>query len=639
MKYVVLVEDDAKFRSEIVEALTTFDPQLRIKEFPHLDEYADWIKQLITKGKALFEDKDPEVRLVISKVEFLGKEHLGLLRKTRDLFINKGLCTKDDPTGFVLTTFDKPEFKISELEDRILNNVIYKPFDRLILSQHLIYAMDGRHPPSKYTVHNQKTSATIEMLKDVPLESLSEVGFVTRNDRMINVGSLAKYYGSLFTSDRQRSVFAKAIRCEPHPEYPEEFRCSFSFFGADSNQLNAIRKLAKNPSAEVTDVLASQTPTPHRILNIALLDGDPTQAENLKASLLRTFEQINVKTYSHPSEFLTEQLPEEFLKNVQLKRFVNTTDPFDMVIDATGNKLLGFDHVNEKEFTILGKTPKDILFQSGFLVKSFQEFDKRKLKDLLAGTFEILPENHIFKFHHLHETYYLELKSAERKRMDKYGGLVFVLKWQELTKEQTIAHLVHEKQTSGIVDAIITHADLLGTQWDGLLQFFTKINMEAAAPKVFIYNAKPMSDLAKRQYGPLIEDIFLNPFDRSYLLKRFLLSFPLLKTLESIHIPSIRFREQIKVANPIEVTELSEAGLVLKYHRPLPLGVFREFVLWREHEVGTPEIVATCNFVEPDEADKTKQKCHFVFFGMTDAFLKHIRVWIRDSYVHSKQKG
>ena len=54
MKYVVLVEDDAKFRSEIVEALTTFDPQLRIKEFPHLDEYADWIKQLITKGK-LFE--------------------------------------------------------------------------------------------------------------------------------------------------------------------------------------------------------------------------------------------------------------------------------------------------------------------------------------------------------------------------------------------------------------------------------------------------------------------------------------------------------------------------------------------------------------------------------------------------------
>ncbi len=639
MKYVVLVEDDAKFRSEIVEALTTFDPQLRIKEFPHLDEYADWIKQLITKGKALFEDKDPEVRLVISKVEFLGKEHLGLLRKTRDLFIAKGLCNKEDPTGFVLTTFDKPEFNITDLEDRILNNVIYKPFDRLILSQHLIYAMDGRHPPSKHTVHNQKTSATIEMLKDVPLESLSEVGFVTRNDRPINVGSLAKYYGSLFTSDRQRSVFAKAIRCEPHPEYPDEFRCSFSFFGADTNQLNAIRKLAKNPSAEVTDILSSQNPTPHRILNIALLDADSTQAENLKASLLRTFEQISVKTYSNPSDFLTEQLPEEFLKNVQLKRFVNTTESFDMVIDATGNKLVGFDRVNEKEFTLLGKIPKDILFQNGFLIKGFNEVDKRKLKEIVAGTFEISAENHIFKFHHLNDTYYLELKSAERKRLDKFGGLVFVLQWQELTKDQAIAYLVHEKKNSGSVDSIIIHADLLGSNWDGLLQYFSKINHETPAPTLFVINAKAQSDLAKRKYGPWIEDIFLAPFDRSYLLKRFLISFPLLKTLESIHIPSIRFREQIKVANPIEVTELSEAGLVLKYHRPLPLGAFREFVLWREHEVGTPEIVATCNYVEPDEADKTKQKCHFVFFGMTDAFLKHIRVWIRDSYVHSKQKS
>jgi hypothetical protein len=639
MKYVVLIEDDAKFRSEIVEALTTFDPQLRIKEFPHLDEYAEWIKQLITKGKSLFEDKEPEVRLVISKVEFLGKEHLGLLRKTRDLFIAKGLCSKEDPTGFVLTTFDKSEFNIVDLEDRILNNVIYKPFDRLILSQHLIYAMDGRHPPSKYTVHNQKTSATIEMLKDVPLESLSEVGFVTRNDRPINVGSLAKYYGSLFASDRQRSVFAKAIRCEPHPEYPEEFRCSFSFFGADSNQLNAIRKLAKNPSAEVTNVLASQTPTPHRILNIAVIDADNSQSDNLKSSFLRTFEQINIKTYSNPGEFLTEQLPEEFLKNVQLKRFVNTTDVFDMVVDATGNKLVGFDNVNEKEFTVLGKMPKDILFQSGFLMKGFLEVDKKKLKDLIAGTFEISAENHIFKFHHMNEVYFLELKSAERKRLDKFGGLVFVLRWQELTKEQTIAHLVHEKKTSGAVDAILTHADMLGTQWDGLLQFFAKINTESAAPKVFIYNSKTMTDTNKRHLGPWIEDVFLAPFDRSYLLKRFLLSFPLLKTLEEVHIPSIRFKEQIKVANPIEVTELSEAGLVLKYHRPLPLGSFREFVLWREHEVGTPEIIATCNFVEPDEADKTKQKCHFVFFGMTDAFLKHIRVWIRDNYVHSKQKG
>ena len=61
----------------------------------------------------------------------------------------------------------------------------------------------------------------------------------------------------------------------------------------------------------MTDILSLSKPYATSYLNIALLDADSTQAENLKASLLRTFEQISVKTYSNPSDFLQNN----YLKN------------------------------------------------------------------------------------------------------------------------------------------------------------------------------------------------------------------------------------------------------------------------------------------------------------------------------------
>jgi hypothetical protein len=94
-------------------------------------------------------------------------------------------------------------------------------------------------------------------------------------------------------------------------------------------------------------------------------------------------------------------------------------------------------------------------------------------------------------------------------------------------------------------------------------------------------------------------------------------------------------QEIIKTANPVSVSEISEAGFVMTYYRSIGVGSFREIVLWQPYEIGTPELLATCNFVE--ELGTNNFKCHFVFFGISDHFLKHIRVWIRDNYIHSKE--
>ncbi|MNT42485.1 hypothetical protein D3C72_1789080 [compost metagenome] len=94
----------------------------------------------------------------------------------------------------------------------------------------------------------------------------------------------------------------------------------------------------------------------------------------------------------------------------------------------------------------------------------------------------------------------------------------------------------------------------------------------------------------------------------------------------------------LQVANPVETTEISEAGLVMKYYRGIGIGSFREFVFWLPDELETPLIIGTCNFTEQDKSNPAVFLNHFVFFGVKDLHLKHIRLWTKNAYIRSKDK-
>ena len=84
---------------------------------------------------------------------------------------------------------------------------------------------------------------------------------------------------------------------------------------------------------------------------------------------------------------------------------------------------------------------------------------------------------------------------------------------------------------------------------------------------------------------------------------------------------------------------MSEAGFIMEYYREISIGAFREIVLWQPYEIGAPELMSNCNFVEEASGKMGTYHCQFVFFGMSDYFLKHIRIWIRDNYILSKEAG
>jgi hypothetical protein len=511
MKFVLLLEDDPRFIEPVKEALNQIDPQLELVVMNQLVDLMNWIKQIVQKGSDAFEDlhpdakgKENELRIIMSKTEFISWRHIELLRKTREFFIRKKICTAEDPTSFLISSFESPKFDLHAYENKTLQNVIFKPFDKLILLQDLEYALAGRHPPKKHFVHESKELAILEMLKTVPITEISEIGFATINNFTIPIGSIAKYYSPWFEAGSLKSIYAKCYKIEKIEGTENDHKCYFSFYGVQTHQLNSIRRKLKTSKLEI--VKSKIDDIAPRQLKALIVDREGTPAALTHAAL----SEIVQCTY--------------FESRIDLDKAIKSgtlNGPFDIIVWASN------------KFELAAEGPKKI-----------------------------------------------------RESIDKIVG----------QNKSINCHLYLE------------------TDGDPL-------------------------DARKRESSIYFEDIIIEPFDRLSLKRSINRVFSRFLEAAKLFEPVVTYniKAELKVANPVESVQLSEAGLILKYYRGIGIGSFREFVFWRADESSIPIIVGNCNYVEVDSIKKIYMN-HFVFFGMTDAYLKHIRLWILEHYVAVKQQ-
>lgn len=154
--------------------------------------------------------------------------------------------------------------------------------------------------------------------------------------------------------------------------------------------------------------------------------------------------------------------------------------------------------------------------------------------------------------------------------------------------------------------------------------------------QIFALSSRIFQESQENELSEFCSDIFYAPFNRSYIIKSLKYRWPALANKEEIFIGYGDFDQRIHSSNPVQLKEVSEAGLVLQYYRELPIGTFREFILWMPNEVNTPTLLGQCNFVEFDK-EKKVYNCHFIFFGLKDFHLKHIRLWILHNYIEGKK--
>ena len=226
---------------------------------------------------------------------------MGLIRRLRDFFVRKKMCSTVEPTAAILTAFDSPDFDIKLAEERIINNVIFKPFDKLILRQDIEYALTGHHPLNSPTVAAIQVNSTIEMLKEVEISTLSEIGFSTINNHEIRIGALTKYYSPAFTVGNKKSLYAYCKSCEEINE--KEFKCEFQFFAADNLQISQIRKhILQDKKHDNLGMQNSQT----KAARVVVLDEDTARGLDLKIFLTEKYTNAEVYHYTSYAQLLSD---------------------------------------------------------------------------------------------------------------------------------------------------------------------------------------------------------------------------------------------------------------------------------------------------------------------------------------------
>nr|HPI39555.1 hypothetical protein [Pseudobdellovibrionaceae bacterium] len=129
------------------------------------------------------------------------------------------------------------------------------------------------------------------------------------------------------------------------------------------------------------------------------------------------------------------------------------------------------------------------------------------------------------------------------------------------------------------------------------------------------------------------------PIDRAYFLKQFYLelNFLLFKEMpiELQYVPS---QSPLKIGYAVETIDLSEAAINFHSTKMLQIGSFRKFILTSENEVDLMEILGKCHYIKENKEKETYEH-QFNFFALNDAYLKAIRLWIRNTYIQSKEGG
>ncbi|MFN8790019.1 MAG: hypothetical protein ACK5Y2_01025 [Bdellovibrionales bacterium] len=637
MKYIYVLEDDPKLQKQIFEALRKSDPQSQIRYFSSFENFKDWITLAIREGKPAISqggfklglDPDPmsqaqaddELVLLVTKDEWLGSRYMKLMKKTHELFIRKALCTQEEPTRVIITAFEKPTFDIKLVEDRIINNVIFKPFDQLILQEHLSMALAGHKPPTQSFVFKAQTKEEVEMTKEVQMEAVGDVGFVTRSPREIKAGSVSKYYGDVFKSRGRTHVMGRCLSCEPHPEFPGEFRVWFSYFGIPSRQISDIRQsMVKRNEIEYSGKSPQLSLVNEN--KWVLVDPNRERAQRLEKLLKEAF-GCSVEHFTGFDQFQFQCNPAG--REAQRKEKMWGDLPgIKITFDLRGEKYLKLEPEQALAKKVWGLTWGDL---------KVKDFSSRLHPISLPLWREAVThgsmKSQILLLHVEKNFFPVTVKSFKKEK-------------EHLEVEFTEGHLSEKVQwfnqnfpNPGLARGIMIAEEYLKPD---KMEFWAEFHKASPQAKVFSLHEKTPDEKHTREMG-WMSDIFEESNDPFYVKKKLNWIFGQISHDPSeSSTPALNScQEIIRVANPVEVAELSEAGLIINYYRSISPGSFRQFVLAQNSETFI-EYRATCNYSCEHPTEKELFQNHFVLFGISDAHLKGIRLWILESHVHAKQQ-
>ena len=308
MKTIVVLERDESYFGQIKQAATTADPDAQVVRHNDVQEFFGWLKQVITSSKE--GGKKPNIVLFIVEMDILtDKLNVQLLGKMQQTLVSAGLTDPESPAGFILTTFKSTfqEFR-KHIHPAVLN-IVHKPFEKMTFLEFIKIALKGRSK-IQTDMYQHDSDVVLELVKEIPLVAVSEIGFRTIARRSIETGKIAKYYSNHFGDDKDQAPFVFAYCHSVEEKGPEEFHCSFRFFGTPLEQLRKIRINIQQAKQKDSKSLASAPEAElNKQKNVLVITVDPESFNETKAKIEDRFDNVQIHHASNLEDYEAGDAP------------------------------------------------------------------------------------------------------------------------------------------------------------------------------------------------------------------------------------------------------------------------------------------------------------------------------------------
>ena len=600
--------------------------------FASVESFASWFQSLTKQPP----EEDFTVRLFISSRSLLGARHAPLFEKINQFMLQKKYLGEDVRRLPVLVTahsasddFDRSNYKLP-----IYDNIIFKPFDPAVVDGKIHWAISKQDALGSEELAKQKPVSPLEMLKNVEIDRITELGFRSISSKPIESGKLARYYiPTLKPLGDDYGVYARSTSCEKIGD-ENRYRCSFSYFGLDQEKAKNIRSLIESSEncveIEFEKVLEDE-------VGIIIVAQEKDLNQRLEAMMRASFKGVNSETFQNFFEFYSELEPVEAAKSWAenfksvsplILEYNHPDSTFlraylEKSKEEEAEEYLGISRENLARFKTLCLTSVN----SSDLRHKVGDFWARDVKEPLA-----------LKINSNGQTYFITLESSQviESEQDKSQTLQLRIK---PAKAEEVAAMAEEASRIPKNTKVLLLSETIAQSRD--INFWQEIKKKLNSdvdpediPIIVIGRTElELYDQAKEREH--YDDYLVEPFDQAYLKKKIKQRVPEINLGEGKSSRACaETKETIKVGTQVDVQNFSEVSLSIEYIRELELDCFREFVIYIRELRSFEEI--TAKHVGSEKGNEGFIN-HFSIFGHDDTTNQKIRQWLNEQYVLDKQ--
>ncbi len=675
MKYILVLSNDSRSSMHITNCAKTLSEENEVESFYTLDAFESFLKDSPTdtgkdeiaalvmnekQKKSLFRQASIRIEginLIIIDREILGSaDPIQFIEKLKERLSRSPFHKPNVHTRYFLLSFDANTTAIDAFANPVLDDLIMKPIDDQLFMQKLSMILSEKRTLVSQFLYNQAVESPVHMAKSTMIEGLCELGFSIRSKQSAKIGRVIRVFSKIFGDKSESTLLAIIYNVEAHPKYPDENLIYYTFYGITNRQLTNVRKAlhlkhGKPPHRQAI------SPDEMKIFgrnrkNVAVIAFDPGLRAELVPALQSNF--INLNVHEYPSLI-------SFGKKNGIRQQEDGSVPSD---SNNSSSPVAFNsdkfifHVNYANDIVSIQTKKVNLFDAtDFQLISQQKKWMRYIDpEDLEETIEFLTyvkthdKGHIFirlKGPHssLH-LMYMEAQKVKGSSPPKIKVELAELKGDAgLEKWQTVRPRADIKQPKLDLDAIIIDTSSVTDEiqeWAiRLKQFLESTKIEDGSKKIPVIALVPESAIPKldsfKHTG--FADVILTPFDRKLIIDKLSLHVDGLCNEFGLTFPRYRdFSTHIYISQTVIMEMASEFGLQIRFAQPFREGLFLRFFSPLFQDENYDGILARSYAAIPSQKSSDEFHNIFSFFGISDAFMKHIRKWIRDTHIARKEQ-